>query len=55
MKAVNGNKRQAMGRWLEKTGNGARRKYRYAPQQAREYMKTPPYCGAFSGPVDHKA
>lgn len=23
--------------------------------KGREYMKTPPYCGAFSGPSDHKA
>ena len=55
MKIENKNKRKAMSNWLEKTGNGARRRFTATTVQAREYMKTPPYCGAFSRAADREA
>lgn len=45
MKIENKNKRKAMSNWLEKTGNGARRRISPVTLKAREYMKYKPYGG----------
>lgn len=43
MRIENKNKRKAMSNWLEKTGNGVRRRYGSVTQKAKEYMQHKPY------------
>ena len=52
MKIEDKNKQHRMGLWLNKTGNGIKRRPRPTTVKAREYMHTPPYCGIFNSKVE---
>jgi hypothetical protein len=47
LKIENSNKRRKVAEWLNKTGNGQRRRVSPVTQRAREYMHYKPYGGIY--------